>query len=94
MNDWCIDPETGRFIPELAQAFMDEYNAVNPLGANEKALWRDCLRAAALRFWLSRLFDFYLPRKAALLKPHDPTHFERVLLDRKTCSLPWPIKTL
>ena len=90
MNDWCIDPQTGRFIPHLAQCFIQEYNAVNPLGENEKALWRDCLRAAALRFWLSRLFDFYLPRKAAPLKPHDPTHFERVLIDRKTCALPWP----
>ncbi|MCI5992165.1 MAG: homoserine kinase [Sutterella sp.] len=90
MNDWCINPKTGRFIPELSQAFIDAYHAVNPLGANEKALWRDMLRAAALRFWLSRLFDFYLPRQAALLKPHDPTHFERVLTDRRTCTLPWP----
>ncbi len=39
------------------------------------------LRAAALRFWISRLWDFHLPREASMLKAHDPTHFERVLRD-------------
>ncbi|MBO5659400.1 MAG: homoserine kinase [Duodenibacillus sp.] len=91
MNDWCIDLQTGRFIPEKAQAFIESYHAVRPLNDTERELWRDMLRAAALRFWMSRLYDFYLPRAASLLTPHDPTHFERVLADRKTCDLPWPV---
>ena len=36
-------------------------------------------RAGALRFWTSRLWDLHLPRDAAMLQAHDPSHFERVL---------------
>ena len=45
------------------------------------------LRAAALRFWISRLWDFHLPRDASMLQAHDPTHFERVL--RSRVETPW-----
>ena len=45
------------------------------------------MRAAALRFWTSRLWDLHLPRDAAVLKAHDPTHFERVLIHRR--AEPW-----
>jgi homoserine kinase type II len=60
---------------------------VRPLSAAERALLPALLRAGALRFWVSRLWDFHLPREASLLKPHDPTHFERVLRQRVTRPL-------
>ena len=84
LNDWAIDLPTGRHDAERADALLSAYETVRPLNAAERALLPAMLRAAALRFWISRLWDFHLPREASMLKPHDPTHFERVLRDRAT----------
>ncbi len=87
VNDWCIDPGTGLLVEPRMRALLEAYEAVRPITSLERSFWRDMLRAGALRFWISRLYDFYLPREASLLKPHDPTHFERILRDRRTCAL-------
>ena len=87
LNDWCIDLATGALDPARAQAFVAAYDAERHLTDAELSLLPAMLRAAALRFWTSRLWDFYLPRDAAMLKPHDPTHFERVLTLRR--QQPW-----
>lgn len=82
LNDWCVDLPTGEHVPERADAFLRAYAGVRPLAAAERQLLPAMLRAGALRFWISRLWDFHLPREAALLQPHDPAHFERVLRHR------------
>jgi len=79
VNDWCIDRATGRLVTDKTLAWLRSYHAIRPLTAQELALWPNMLQAAALRFWISRLFDYYRPRPAETLKPHDPTHFERIL---------------
>ena len=90
MNDWCINLATGAFDAARAQALIEAYDAVRPLSEEEQECWRTVLRAAALRFWISRLYDFYLPRPAQVLTPHDPTHFERILEHRiADVTLPW-----
>ena len=82
LNDWCITHADGLHQAQRAQAMIDAYQAVRPLTAAERELLPAMLRAGALRFWVSRLWDFHLPREASMLKPHDPTHFERVLRGR------------
>lgn len=87
LNDWCIDLDSGRLAEDRAAAFVLAYDAVRPLSSTELRSLPALMRAAALRFWISRLWDLHLPREATLLKPHDPTHFERVLCARR--EAPW-----
>ena len=87
VNDWCTDLESGRLAEDRAVAFVAAYDAVRALSSGERRLMPALMRAAALRFWVSRLWDFHLPRDATMLKAHDPTHFERVLEHR--VNEPW-----
>ena len=87
LNDWCIDLDSGRLVESRAAVLVAAYNTVRPLSSNERRLLPALMRGAALRFWLSRLWDLHLPRDATLLTAHDPTHFERVLRER--VAAPW-----
>jgi homoserine kinase type II len=87
LNDWCVDLPTGRADAERSQALLHAYEKVRPLTAQERELLPALARAGALRFWLSRLWDLHLPREAAMLQPHDPSHFERVLRQRIAAPL-------
>jgi homoserine kinase type II len=87
LNDWCTDAVSGDLDHGLATAFTDAYRSERPLDSAERRALPAMMRAAALRFWISRLWDWHLPRPAALLAPKDPGHFERVL--RGCIAAPW-----
>ena len=80
-NDWCLaDPDRDRRLDERkTRALLDAYEAVRPLQKAERDAWPVMLRAAALRFWLSRLHDKHLPRPGELVKVHDPEQFRDIL---------------
>ncbi|MBC7204400.1 MAG: homoserine kinase, partial [Pusillimonas sp.] len=88
LNDWCIHRNTGEFNLRKAQAWLQAYAKVRPFTDTEKNAWPLVLQAAALRFWVSRLYDYFLPRPARTLKPHDPRHFEIVLRARRNGANP------
>jgi homoserine kinase type II len=87
LNDWCIDQDSGLLDRDRARAFGSAYQFVRPFTDNEVPALALMARLAALRFWVSRLSDWYMPRAAALLTPKDPTHFERILRARQNSPL-------
>jgi homoserine kinase type II len=90
-NDWCLaDPARDRRLdPERVQAFLGAYHALRPFSGAERDAWPAMLRAAALRFWLSRLHDRHLPRPGELVHAHDPAHFRDILERRAAETPPW-----
>jgi len=97
VNDWCLadvnaDPGADRSLDETrVRALLGAYHALRPLQERERAAWPVMLRAAALRFWLSRLYDKHLPRPGQLVRVHDPEPF-RDILERRAAPgahAPW-----
>lgn len=78
VNDWCMSPD-GTLDADRTRALLNAYHAVRPFTVAEAASWPMTLRVAALRFWISRLFDLHLPRDGEMVNPHDPNHFKRIL---------------
>ena len=86
-NDWCVNAEGELDVPR-AQTLLRAYHAVRPLLEKERVAWPLMLRVAALRFWLSRLYDKHLPRDGELIHAHDPRQFERILQNHIAVQLP------
>ena len=78
VNDWCVDADSMLDQPRT-QAMLRAYHEVRPLQEVEREMWPIALRVAALRFWLSRLHDLYLPRDGEIIHAHDPEQFKRIL---------------
>ena len=76
-NDWCHDK--GRINSGKLTALLRAYETVRPLEPSEKQNWPVQLRAAALRFWLSRLEHQVYPRPGTITQQKDPLIFRQLL---------------
>jgi homoserine kinase type II len=85
VNDWCVD-ESGLIELERYQALMAAYSKQRELTDNEAANWNLVLRAAALRFWLSRLQDKLFPREGELTQIKNPDAFLKILSQHRNAS--------
>jgi len=81
VNDWCLT-ETAEFDKPRLNAFMHAYTKIRPFNEVEQQAWQGLLCIAALRFWLSRLYDWHYPHVGELTHAKDPDHFKQILLHR------------
>ena len=82
VNDWCSMPN-GALNDALTPALLQAYQHQRPFSTTEHDAWPVMLRAAALRFWLSRLQDLHFPRAGEITHTKDPEAFKRILVQRK-----------
>ncbi|MDD9824646.1 MAG: homoserine kinase [Gammaproteobacteria bacterium] len=76
LNDWC---NAGADYRESTAALMGGYLEERQLSRRELELLPSVLRAAALRFWLSRLEDKFFPRCGEMTHIKNPDEFRDIL---------------
>ena len=78
INAWSFD-EKNDFRQDRMDALMRGYNSIRPLSQAEMISLPVLLRAAALRFLLSRIEEKLTWKPGDFMKPHDPMVFDKRL---------------
>ncbi|WP_348674846.1 homoserine kinase [uncultured Abyssibacter sp.] len=90
VNDWCVD-EDWKPAHSHWRALLAAYAARRAFTDQEREIWEAELRASALRFWLSRLYDRAFPRGGDLTLIKDPNpQRQRLEHWRDGSALPLP----
>ena len=78
LNAWCFEPDFS-FNVTKARALLSAYAATRPLSDAERAGLPVLCRGAALRFLLTRLYDWLHTPAGALVTRKDPLEYLRRL---------------
>lgn len=79
LNAWCFEPEIWEFNTTKAARMLSAYNEVRPLTAEEKNALPVLARGSALRFLLTRTYDWLHRPEGALVRPKNPLEYLRKL---------------
>jgi homoserine kinase type II len=74
VNAWCFEPDNA-FNATKARALLQAYDRVRPLGGDEREALPILARGSALRFMLTRLYDWTHTPADALVKRKDPNEY-------------------
>lgn len=75
LNAWCFEDKERQFNATKARALLQEYNRVRPLTTKELQVLPILARGSALRFLLTRLYDWLNQVAGAMVKPKDPLDY-------------------
>ncbi len=79
LNAWCFEARTGRFFRDKAERMMTAYQQIRPLTPEEKDAFPLLAQGSALRFLLTRSYDWLNRPENALVTPKDPAEYIRKL---------------
>lgn len=85
LNAWCFESD-GSFNMTKGRALIAGYRAVRPLSEAERAALPILARGAALRFLLTRLYDWLNRDPGALVVPKDPMECLQMLRFHQTVT--------
>jgi len=78
INAWCFEKDAELNLTK-SRALIRGYESVRPLERNEREAMPLLARGAALRFLLTRAYDWLHTPAGAIVKPHDPLAYLRRL---------------
>ncbi len=85
MNSWCFEPD-GSFNLTKSRAMLKAYQSVRPLTEPEIEAIPILAAGSAMRFFLTRLYDWIHTPADALVSPKDPMEYWGILRFHQSVS--------